>query len=73
VDGLEVLKRLKANPQTKYIPVVILTTSLAEVDLAKAYEYHANSYLVKPVDFSKFMELMEAFGYYWFVWNQFPI
>ncbi len=73
VDGLEVLRKLKANSETKNIPVVVLTTSLAEVDLAKAYEYHANSYLVKPVDFSKFMELMEAFGYYWFVWNQFPL
>lgn len=73
VDGLEVLKQLKGNPDTRNIPVVILTTSLAEVDLIKAYEYHANSYLVKPVDFSKFMELMETFGYYWFVWNQFPM
>lgn len=73
VDGLEVLRKLKENSDTRNIPVVVLTTSLAEVDLAKAYEFHANSYLVKPVDFSKFIELMEAFGYYWFVWNQFPI
>jgi CheY-like chemotaxis protein len=73
VDGLEVLQQLKTNSDTRNIPVVVLTTSQAEIDLAKAYEYHANSYLVKPVDFSKFMELMEAFGYYWFVWNQFPI
>jgi CheY-like chemotaxis protein len=72
VDGLEVLKRIKADPKLKAIPVVILTTSKAEIDMVKAYEYHANSYLVKPMDFTQFTQLMETFGYYWLAWNQSP-
>ena len=72
VDGLEVLEELRNNEMTSRIPVVVLTTSSAEIDIAKAYKYHANSYLVKPVDFSKFVELMETFDYYWLIWNQFP-
>jgi CheY-like chemotaxis protein len=72
VDGLEVLKTLKADPELSSIPVVILTTSSAEADLVKAYDYHANSYLVKPVDFSQFVKLMDSFGYYWIAWNQYP-
>ena len=73
VDGLEVLKNIKADPKLKGIPVVILTTSKAEIDMVKAYAFHANSYLVKPVDFTQFTELMEACGYYWLAWNQRPI
>jgi CheY-like chemotaxis protein len=73
VDGLEVLKTIKANPALSSIPVVILTTSPAESDMVKAYKYNANSYLVKPVDFSKFNQLMNTFGYYWIVWNQYPL
>ena len=72
VDGLEVLKTMKADPKLKTIPVVILTTSKAEADMVKAYESHANSYLVKPVDFMQFTKLMETFGYYWLAWNQYP-
>lgn len=72
VDGLEVLKTIKADFNLRNIPVVILTTSEAELDIAKAYETHANSYLVKPVDFTKFAELMKAFGNYWLAWNQRP-
>ncbi|MFA6562395.1 MAG: response regulator [Verrucomicrobiia bacterium] len=72
VDGLEVLKTIKADPKLKTTPVVILTTSKAEVDMVKAYESHANSYLVKPVDFMQFTKLMETFGYYWLAWNQYP-
>jgi CheY-like chemotaxis protein len=72
VDGLEVLKIIKADPDLSHIPVVILTTSAAESDVARAYDCHANSYLVKPVDFTQFVELMEVLGYYWLVWNQFP-
>jgi DNA-binding response OmpR family regulator len=49
-----------------------LTTSAAEADLVKAYDSHANSYLVKPVDFTQFVRLMEALGYYWLVWNELP-
>ena len=72
VDGLEVLKIIKSDTKLNSIPVVILTTSSAESDMVKAYEWHANSYLVKPVDFTQFNKLMNTFGYYWVVWNQYP-
>lgn len=72
VDGLEVLKTVKGDPDLARIPVVVLTTSAAETDIARAYDCHANSYLVKPLDFGKFSELLEAFGYYWLMWNQNP-
>ena len=72
VDGLEVLKIIKSDQKLTGIPVVILTTSDAESDMVKAYEWHANSYLVKPVDFTQFNKLMNTFGYYWVVWNQYP-
>ena len=72
VDGLEVLKRIKADPELSRIPVVVLTTSSAEYDVVKAYDSHANSYLVKPVDFPQFVALMESLGYYWLAWNQYP-
>lgn len=72
IDGLTVLKTVKGDPALEKIPVVILTTSGAESDIVKAYEYHANSYLVKPVDFAKFTELMETLGYYWLAWNRHP-
>jgi len=70
VDGLEVLRVLKTNEDTKRIPVVVLTTSDAEMDVAKAYDYHANSYMVKPVSFEHFMELMKTLGCYWVVFNK---
>jgi CheY-like chemotaxis protein len=72
IDGLEVLRTLKSDPVKKKLPVVILTTSSAEQDIFNAYEYHANSYLVKPVDFLQFTELMKTLGYYWMIWNTFP-
>ena len=72
VDGLEVLKTVKDDAGLASIPVVVLTTSAGEVDMAKAYGSHANSYLVKPVDFPEFLKLMDALGYYWLVWNQYP-
>jgi len=72
VDGLEVLKQIKSDQDLHSIPVVILTTSEAETDRVKAYDCHANSYLVKPVDFMRFVELMKAFGYYWLAWNESP-
>jgi CheY-like chemotaxis protein len=72
VDGLEVLQTMKEDPALCQIPVVILTTSAAEADLVKAYKYHANSYLVKPVDFPQFITLMETLGYYWLAWNEYP-
>jgi CheY-like chemotaxis protein len=72
VDGLEVLKITKSDPELARIPVVILTTSAAETDKARAYAFHANSYLVKPVDYRQFQDLMETLGYYWLAWNEFP-
>lgn len=72
IDGLEVLRQIKTNKDLVDIPVVVLTTSDAETDMARAYEYHANSYLVKPVDFSKFTDLMNALGFYWICWNKNP-
>jgi CheY-like chemotaxis protein len=72
IDGLEVLKEIKASEELRCIPVVILTTSDAEKDIASAYKYHANSYLVKPVDYAKFSQLMDDLGFYWLVWNQHP-
>ena len=72
MDGLEVLKTIKGNPELSTIPVVMLTSSSAEIDVAKAYEHKAASYLVKPMDFEKFRELMEQFGFYWLAWNQYP-
>ena len=70
VDGLEVLKEIKASDELCKIPVVVLTTSEAERDVARAYECHANSYLVKPVDFEEFTHLMNNLCYYWLCWNR---
>ena len=72
IDGLEVLKKIKISRKLRMIPVVILTTSEAERDVARAYEYHANSYLVKPVDFGNFSQLMIDLGFYWLAWNYHP-
>lgn len=72
VDGLEVLRRIKTDENTRKTPVVILTTSAADQDIAQSYKYHANSYVVKPMDFSRFESLMEGLGYYWLAWNQNP-
>jgi CheY-like chemotaxis protein len=72
VDGLEVLSRIKQDIKLQQIPVVVLTSSSAETDIAKAYEFHANSYVVKPVDFLKFTELMDDLGFYWLGWNEHP-
>ena len=70
IDGFEVLQAIKAIPELLGIPVIILTTSAAEKDINRAYQYHANSYLVKPIDFHRFVQLMNDLGYYWLVWNQ---
>ncbi|MBJ6751181.1 response regulator [Geomonas anaerohicana] len=72
VDGIEVLKQVKASDQLKAIPVVILTTSAAERDLAQAYNHYANSYLTKPVDFDSFSNLLRDLGFYWLAWNRRP-
>jgi CheY-like chemotaxis protein len=72
VDGLEVLKAIKESEELQYIPVIVLTTSEAERDVARAYVNHANSYLVKPVGFEEFNKLMEDLGFYWLEWNTIP-
>lgn len=72
VDGLEVLRQLKAHPILRAIPVVILTTSGEDVDMQKAYQLGANSYIVKPVDFDKFMEVAVQVELYWCVLNKLP-
>jgi CheY-like chemotaxis protein len=72
VDGLEVLRQIRTSPELEKLPVVILTTSEAEQDVAKAYEFRANSYLVKPVDFGRFARLMADLGFYWLKWNYYP-
>jgi len=72
VEGLEVLRTVKADPELCSVPVVILTTSAAESDMVKAYTSHANSYLVKPVGLPEFVELMKTLGYYWLTWNEQP-
>jgi DNA-binding response OmpR family regulator len=72
VDGLEVLEKIRAVDKLKCIPVVILTTSDTEADITRAYTYNVNSYLVKPMDYDKFSNLIEAFGFYWVVWNKYP-
>ena len=72
VDGLEVLKFIRTSEGLDRIPVVILTTSQADLDVSKAYEHHANSYLVKPLDFDKFTQLMDDLGFYWLGWNHYP-
>jgi two-component system, response regulator len=69
VDGLEVLKMIKTTPELLSIPVVVLTSSEAESDINKSYAYHANSYVVKPLDFKTFTRLMKDLGFYWLGWN----
>ncbi len=72
VDGLEVLKRLKADARTRTIPVVILTASKEERDLIMGYGLGATSYIQKPVDFDQFRETIKTVGLYWLVINQLP-
>jgi len=73
VDGLEVLKRLKSDPRTKAIPVVILTSSKEERDVVSSYGLGANSYIQKPVDFEQFRETVKSAGFYWLLINQAPV
>ena len=72
LSGLEVLQRLKATPVSRRIPVVVLTTSTEDADVQAAYEYGANSYIVKPVDFDKFMNVAEQIELYWTALNTPP-
>ena len=69
VDGLEVLRRIKADPRTRGIPVVVLSSSREEPDIAKCYELGVNSYIVKPVDFEQFTDAVRQLGLYWLLLN----
>jgi two-component system response regulator len=70
VDGLEVLRRLRADPRTRCLPVVVLTSSMEQSDMIEAYGLGANSYLRKPVDFLDFVEVARQIGKYWITLNQ---
>src|ERR1051325_4742989 len=74
LDGIGVLKEIKSAPVLRPIPIVILSSSASEKDVARAYEHHANSYLVKPVNFEWFNQLMDAIAFYWLACNhqQYP-
>lgn len=72
IDGFEVLRELKTDSRTRSIPVVMLTSSNIEVDVARGYRLGANSYLQKPVDFERFRETIRAFGLYWMTMNELP-
>jgi two-component system, response regulator len=72
VAGLDVLRQIRADERTSRIPVVILTTSQEEHDIARSYELYANSYIRKPVDFTKFVEAIQHMGLYWLVLNEPP-
>jgi len=72
VDGIEVLRRIKADERTKTIPVVMLTSSHEERDLVETYRLGVNSYIVKPVDFDQFTESARALGMYWLLLNRPP-
>ena len=73
VDGLEVLRQLKADARTKALPVVILTSSKEERDLVSGYNLGANSFIQKPVDFDQFRDMVKRVGMYWLVINQPPV
>ena len=72
VDGIEVLKAIKADERTKRIPVVVMTSSQEEKDVAQTYDLGVNSYVVKPVDFNAFADIARQSGYYWLAINKTP-
>jgi DNA-binding response OmpR family regulator len=72
VDGLEILRRVKADERTKTIPIVILTSSKEESDVVAGYKLGANSFIVKPVDFEKFIATVKELGMYWLLLNESP-
>ena len=72
IDGLEVLRRLRADERTRLLPVVILTSSREEKDLVNGYKLGANSYIRKPVDFKRFTEAVQQLGLYWLLLNEPP-
>lgn len=72
VDGLDVLRRMKSDPGTRHIPVVVLTSSREERDIIESYKLGVNSYIVKPVDFAQFVDAVRQLGLYWMLLNEAP-
>jgi len=72
IDGLEVLRRIKRDPRTRTIPVVVLTSSREQNDMIESYNLGVNSYIVKPVNFDHFLEAVQNLGMYWLLLNQHP-
>jgi two-component system, response regulator len=72
VDGIEVLKRLRNNPRTRLLRVIVLTSSREEQDIMTSYDIGANSYIRKPVDFDRFLEAVGQIGLYWLLLNEVP-
>lgn len=73
VDGLEVLRAIRSDKRTRYVPVVVLTSSKEQKDIIESYELGVNSYIVKPVDFEQFVTCVKEIGYYWALMNQPPV
>ncbi len=73
VDGIEVLRRTKADSRTRSIPIVVMTSSREDRDIVESYKLGVNSYIVKPVDFGQFTETVKQLGYYWLLLNQAPV
>lgn len=73
ISGLEVLRRIKADPRTQMIPVVVLTSSAEDRDVIDSYQLGVNSYIVKPVDFEQFNKAVQQLGFYWLLFNQPPL
>jgi two-component system response regulator len=72
VDGIEVLRKLKSDEQRKIIPVVVLTSSKEDTDILESYKLGVNAYIVKPVDYDKFVKAISEIGMFWLVMNQPP-
>ena len=72
VDGMEVMRQIRADPRTHAIPVVMLTSSAVDRDMTESYKLGVNSYIVKPVDFEKFAEVVRQLGLYWLLLNKQP-
>jgi two-component system response regulator len=72
VDGIEVLSQMRADPRTKLVPVVVLTSSREDPDISRCYALGVNSYIVKPVEFEEFIKVVSSLGLYWLLLNQPP-